>query len=91
MQPGEQKDILLYLAEDGETRLEVQLDHETVWLSQDQMATLFGRERSVITKHLRNVFKEGELDESAVSAKYAQTASDGKTYQIKFYNLDVSI
>ncbi len=91
MQPNEQTDILLYLAEDGETRLEVQLDHETVWLSQDQMATLFGRERSVITKHLRNVFKEGELEESAVSAKYAQTASDGKTYQVKFYNLDVII
>ena len=53
------------------------------------MAELFGRERSVITKHLRNVFKEGELEEPSVRAKYAHTASDGKTYQTQFYNLDV--
>jgi hypothetical protein len=71
--------------------LEVQLDQDTVWLSQEQMAELFGRERSVITKHLRNVFKEGELEETSVRAKYAHTASDGKTYQTQFYNLDVVI
>lgn len=87
----EQNDILLYQAEDGKARLEVRLDHETVWLSQDQMAVLFGRERSVVTKHLRNVFKEGELEESAVRAKYAHTAADGKSYQTQFYNLDAII
>lgn len=84
-------EVILFQAEDGKTRLEVQLDHETVWLTQDQMAKLFERERSVVTKHLRNVFREGELDELAVCAKYAHTAGDGKTYQAQIYNLDVII
>jgi prophage maintenance system killer protein len=84
-------DVVLYNTEDGEIRLEVQLDRETVWLTQDQIADLFGRERSVITKHLRNVFKEGELNEPAVCAKFAHTAGDGKTYQVQCYNLDVII
>jgi prophage maintenance system killer protein len=84
-------DVVLYNTEDGTVQLEVQLDRETVWLTQDQMAELFGRERSVITKHLRNVFKEGELEETAVRAKFAHTANDGKTYQVQYYNLDVII
>jgi prophage maintenance system killer protein len=88
---NEQKEVILYQADDGQTRLEVRLDRETVWLNQDQMAELFGRERSVITKHLRNVFKAGELDEASVRAKYAHTALDGKTYQTQFYNLDAII
>ncbi|MSM39372.1 MAG: cytochrome C biogenesis protein CycH [Geobacter sp.] len=86
-----QNDIIIYQTENGTTNLEVRLDHETVWLTQEQMAELFGRERSVITKHLRNVFKEGELDENSVRAKYAHTAPDGKEYQTQFYNLDVII
>jgi hypothetical protein len=77
-------DIIIYQSESGETHLEVHLDKETVWLTQDQMAELFGRERSVITKHLRNVFKEGELEENSVRAKYAHTAADGKEYQTQF-------
>lgn len=85
---SEAGEVILFQAEDGHTVLEVHLDHETVWLSQDQMAELFGRERSVITKHLRNVIKEGELEEFAVRAKIAHTALDGKTYQTQFYNLD---
>lgn len=80
--------IILYQGSDGKASLEVRLDHETVWLTQDQMAELFGRERSVITKHLRNVFKEGELEENSVRAKYAHTAADGKKYVTQFYNLD---
>jgi prophage maintenance system killer protein len=68
--------------------IEVRVENETVWLSQEQMAALFERERSVITKHLRNVFKDGELDEAAVCANFAHTASDGKTYQKRFFNLD---
>ena len=84
-------DIIIYQSESGETHLEVHLDKETVWLTQDQMAELFGRERSVITKHLRNVFKEGELEENSVRAKYAHTAADGKEYQTQFYSLDVII
>jgi hypothetical protein len=84
-------EILLYEAPDGEVRVDVRLDHETVWLTQDQMSQLFGRERSVITKHVRNVFREGELEPGATSAKFAHTAADGKTYQVDHYNLDVII
>lgn len=76
---------------DETMRLDVRLDGETVWLNQQQMAVLFGRERSVVAKHIRNAFKEGELDPTAVCAKIAQTASDGKVYQVDFYNLDVII
>jgi prophage maintenance system killer protein len=84
-------DIQIYQADDGKTALEVRLDRETVWLTQEQMSELFSRERSVITKHLRNVFKEGELEENSVRAKYAHTAIDGKEYQTQFYNLDAII
>ncbi len=87
----EKSDIVIYQSESGSASLEVRLDHETVWLTQDQMGELFGRERSVITKHLRNVFKEGELEEKSVRAKYAHTAADGKEYQTQFYNLDAII
>lgn len=61
-------EVLIYEAENGSTRVDVRLDAETVWLTQEQMAALFGRERSVVTKHLRNVFNEGELDEASVCA-----------------------
>ncbi|VBB41808.1 conserved hypothetical protein [uncultured Desulfatiglans sp.] len=84
-------EILIYQATDGRIKIDVRLEDETVWLTQDQMADLFGRERSVITKHLRNVFKEGELEEASVCAKFAHTAADGKTYQVQSYNLDVII
>ncbi len=82
-------EIVIY--EDGEARVEVRLDRETVWLTQEQMATLFGRERSVVSKHIRNVFADGELQREAVCAKFAHTAADGKTYQVEYYNLDVII
>ena len=78
---------LAFFETDGGT-VEVRVEHETVWLSQDQMARIFERERSVVTKHLRNVFRDGELPEEAVCANFAHTASDGKTYQTKFFNLD---
>ena len=84
-------EVVIYEAEDGQTRLQVNLDRDTVWLTQEHMAKLFGRERSVITKHIRNVFKEGELAEDSVRAKFAHTAADGKTYQVDYYNLDVII
>jgi hypothetical protein len=83
--------LLFYQAPDGRTRLEVRLQGETVWLTQAQMAELFQRERSVITKHIRNLFEEGELAENSVCANYAQTAADGKIYQTVYYNLDVII
>jgi prophage maintenance system killer protein len=84
-------EIVVYATADGEARVEVRLEGDTVWLTQEQMARLFGRERSVITRHVRNVFREGELDAAAVCAKFAHTAGDGKTYQVDHYNLDVII
>ncbi len=84
-------EFIFYQTEDQQTRLQVRLEGETVWLTQAQMAELFQRERSVITKHIRNVFEEGELVEAAVCANHAQTAADGKTYQTVYYNLDVII
>jgi len=69
----------------------VKLKDETVWLSLAQMAELFGRDKSVVSRHLRNVFQTGELDRLAVVAKNATTATDGKTYQVDYYNLDAII
>lgn len=82
-------DISIYQTDSG--ALEVRLEKDTVWLRQEQMSQLFGRERSVITKHLRNIFAEAELEPDSVCAKYAHTAADGKTYQVEHYNLDVII
>lgn len=79
---------MVYKAPDGEVQLDVHLKGETVWLTQQQMADLFGRERTVITKHLRNIFRQGELDPKSVRAKFAHAASDRKTYQVDYFNLD---
>lgn len=84
-------EVLVYEAPDGAARVDVRLERDTVWLRQEQMSQLFGRERSVITKHVRNVFREGELDAESVCAKFAHTAADGKTYQVDHFNLDVII
>ena len=80
-------DIILYETPGGETRLEVRLEHDTVWLRQEQMGQLFGRERSVITKHLRNLFAEGELDaESNVQNLHIA----GSDKPVRFWNLDAT-
>ena len=84
----EKGEVVLYQAPDGVVKLDVRLEDETVWLTQKQMTALFATERSVITKHLRNVFKSGELKEKSVCAKFAHTAEDNKRYQTFFYNLD---
>lgn len=84
-------EIILYQSEDGLTKLDVKLHDETVWLSLDQMAELFGRDKSTISRHIRNVFAEGELRRDSVVAKFATTAADGKTYQVDYYNLDAII
>lgn len=84
-------EIILYKTEDGQFFLDVKLENETVWLTQAQMAELFNLERSVITKHIRNILKDEELDESLVCAIFAHTAADGKRYKTKFYNLDMII
>lgn len=83
--------IQLFTSADGQVSLEVSLERETVWLSQAQLCELFGRERSVITKHINNVFGDGELERNSVCAKFAHTAADGKTYQVDYYSLDVII
>lgn len=84
-------DIIMYTTEDGLAKIEATFDGDTVWLSIDQMAELFQRDRSVIGKHVRNIFKEGELEKESVWAKFAYTADDGKSYQVDYYNLDVII
>ena len=84
-------DIVIYRSPDGEAQLEVHLVQESVWLNLNQMVDLFGRDKSVISRQLNNIFKEKELDRHAVVAKIATTAADGKTYQIDHYNLDAII
>lgn len=84
-------EFLLYQTEDGQTKVEVRMDGDTVWLSLGQMTELFGRDKSVISRHIRNVFQEGELAEDSVVANFATTAADGKTYRVDYYNLDVII
>ncbi|GHV38612.1 DNA-binding protein [Spirochaetia bacterium] len=80
-------EIILYQP-DSAVKLEVRLEHETVWLTQAQIADLFGTQRQAITKHLRNIFSTNELDEDSVCSILEHTAADGKKYQTKFYNLD---
>ena len=84
-------EIVFYQTEDGVTKLSVNLQNETVWLSLDQMAELFQRDKSTISRHIKNVFEERELQSDSVVANFATTASDGKSYQVVYYNLDVII
>ena len=79
--------ILIYTTEDGLTKIDTTFDGDTVWLSIDQMAELFQRDKSTISRHIKNIFAEGELERDSVVAKFATTAADGKTYQVEFYNL----
>lgn len=84
-------EIKIYEIEDKNIELEVSLENETVWLTQKQMSELFDRDRTVITRHINNIFKEEELDKKSVSANFALTANDGKIYNTEHYNLDVII
>ena len=87
----EKVDMIIYMTEDGLTKVETTFDGDTVWLSIDQMAELFQRDKSTISRHIKNIFTEGELQRNSVVANFATTATDGKTYQVDYYNLDVSI
>lgn len=89
LQPTSQ--ILIYQSEDGQTKIEVQLQDETVWLSQKHMAELFQTSKQNIGQHLRNIFEEGELNEKSVVKKFFTTAADGKKYRTAFYSLDAII
>ncbi|MDX9787099.1 MAG: virulence protein RhuM/Fic/DOC family protein [Desulfobacterales bacterium] len=84
-------EIILYKSEGGDAEIAVQLRNETVWLTLNQITDLFERDKSVISRHLRNIFLEKELSRAAVVAKNATTAADGKTYQVEYYNLDAII
>ncbi len=84
-------EIVIYQSSDGNISIDVQLENDTVWLNLNQMADLFGRDKSVISKHIKNVFEEKELNRDSVVAKNATTGPDGKTYQVEYFNLDVII
>lgn len=82
-------DIVIYQSEEGDVRLDVRLEDSTVWLSQSQMCELYQTSKSNVSEHIKHIFKEGELQESAVVRKFRTTASDGKSYNITYYNLDM--
>nr|WP_302402523.1 hypothetical protein [Leyella stercorea] len=83
--------FLLYQTPDGDSQIEVKLQDDTVWLSLDQMAELFQRNKSTISRHIKNVLEDGELEEKSVVAFFATTAVDSKTYSVAYYNLDMII
>jgi hypothetical protein len=84
-------EVIIFQTEDAQTRLQVRLDGQTAWLSLNQLAGLFQRDKSVISKHLKKIFEEGELQAGSVVANFATTAADGKTYRVDYYNLDAII
>jgi hypothetical protein len=84
-------DFILYTSQDGEVRVDVFVNDETVWLTQKAMQELFERSKSSISEHISNIFKEGELEENQVVRKFRTTAGDDKDYEFSYYNLDVII
>jgi hypothetical protein len=91
MMTNNKQQIQIYQSEDGQLELKIAFDHETVWLTQAQMAELFGTQRPAITKHLTSIFKTGELDEAATCSILEHMAEHGQTYKTKHYNLDAVI
>ena len=83
-----ESEIIFYQGDDGNVKIEVFYHNETFWMTQKKIAELFGVQRPAITKHLKNIFEEGELEEDSVSSILEHTAKDGKKYKITFYNLD---
>ncbi len=83
--------IVIYESADRAVEVRLDADQETVWLSLQQLAHVFSRDKSVISRHLKNIFRDAELDREAVVAKNATTAADGKTYQVEYFNLDAII
>ena len=81
MEENYSDDIILYQSEDGKFRLDVRLQQDNIWLSQDQIATLYGKNRTTISKHLRNIFDENELEESVVCANYSHTTPHGAIHK----------
>lgn len=85
------REIIFYKTDSGDVKVEILLQNENLWLTQAKIAELFDVDRTVITKHLKNIFEENELDENSVCANFAHTAADGKNYKTNFYNLDAII
>jgi len=83
------EELAIYQADNGEIKLKEDIESETIWASLDQISSIFGRDKSVISRHIRNIFKDEELIEESVVAIFATTAKDGKTYQVKYFNLDL--
>jgi hypothetical protein len=83
--------IIIYQTADGQTAIDVKSVEETLWVTLNQLATLFERDKSVISRHLKNIFQEQELNRSSVVAKNATTATDGKSYDVEYFNLDAVI
>lgn len=87
----QQSNLLIYQSEDGVTRIETRLEGETVWLTQAQLCELFQKSKATISEHIKHIFEEGELEEISVVRKFRTTATDGKNYEMTYYNLDVII
>jgi hypothetical protein len=83
--------VVIFKTDDEKISVDVRLDEETVWLSLDQMADLFERDKSTVSRHIKNVLEEGELERNSVVANFATSAADGKTYKVEHFNLDVII
>lgn len=84
-------EIIIYQNQDGNIKIDVRLEEETVWLTQTQLCELFQKSKATISEHIKNVFKEGELNENSVVRNFRTTAADGKNYDTNYYNLDVII
>ena len=83
--------FLIYQNQEGNIKIDVRFQDETIWLSQAEMSVLFSKDKRTISEHISNIFKEGELDENSVIRNFRTTATDGKEYQVEYYNLDVII
>ena len=88
---SEKSEIILYQTKDGKIRIDVRMENETVWLTQAQMVELLQSSKASISEHIRHIFEEGELEESTAVRNFRTTASDGKSYAVRYYNLDVVI
>lgn len=88
---NEKGEIIIYQTDNGTTNIEVKLENETVWLTQQQLVELYQSSKSNVSEHIKHIFEEGELDECAVVRKFRTTAADGKNYNVTYYNLDMII
>ena len=86
-----QSEIIIYQTEDGNTKIDVKFQNETVWLTQAQLCELYQTSKSNISEHIKHIFEEGELEETSVVQKFRTTGADGKNYNITHYNLDMII